>query len=407
MQEHVAERKRSQSRAHHLLWVYTEDVKTTLDSATWLETTRELRALGWQVTLTSATAPGTQEVRGVEVLGIPKPNVYLLRQVLFHFQIVRLLWREWQNLDVVLFHQMSAPWILPFRLVRLLRREQRPLFIMDTRTVPMTVATTKDRIRAAFDNLMNRAANLWADGQTAITERMAELVHIPARHRLGTWPSGVNLQTFTAAHQRRWPSAGESVRFIYVGTLRQERNLLLMCQMLERANQAGMNFCLSIIGDGPERAELERFAATTAGRIQVLPPVPHEQVPALLAQAHVGILPFPDTMIFRVSSPIKLFEYMAAGLPIFATRIDCHTDVLGDASYVFWAGGGAAEEIYTALAACWASRTNLADMGAAAFVAAERWTWAASARKLAAALTQALPATKQAATPSLQDRVIT
>jgi glycosyltransferase involved in cell wall biosynthesis len=376
MQDHVAESKRPQRKENRLLWVYTEDVKTTLDSATWLETTRELRALGWQVTLLSATEAGIQEVRGVEVYGIPKPNVYLLRQVLFHVQVIRLLWRQWQNLDVVLFHQMSAPWILPFRFVRFLRGGIGPRLIMDTRTVPMTVATTKDRLRAAFDNLMNHAANLLADGQTAITQRMAELVKIPARHLLGIWPSGVNLQTFTAAHQRQWPGVATPIQLIYVGTLRQERNLMLMCQMLERANQAGMNFSLSIIGDGPERAELEHFAATAGGCIQVVPPVPHDRVPALLAQAHVGILPFPDTLIFRVSSPIKLFEYMAAGLPIFATRIDCHTDVLGDAPYVFWAGSGTAEEIYRALETCWANRANLADRGAAAFAAAERWTWA-------------------------------
>ena len=40
---------------------------------------------------------------------------------------------------------------------------------------------------------------------------------------------------------------------------------------------------------------------------------PHDQIPEVLARAHVGVLPFPDEEKFRVSSPIKLFEYMAAG----------------------------------------------------------------------------------------------
>ena len=39
---------------------------------------------------------------------------------------------------------------------------------------------------------------------------------------------------------------------------------------------------------------------------------------------------------FGVSSPIKLFEYLAAGLPILATRIDCHTNVVGNADCAVW-----------------------------------------------------------------------
>jgi len=40
--------------------------------------------------------------------------------------------------------------------------------------------------------------------------------------------------------------------------------------------------------------------------------------------ADCAILPFPDIDWWRVSSPIKLMEYLAIGVPVVATAIDAH-----------------------------------------------------------------------------------
>jgi glycosyltransferase involved in cell wall biosynthesis len=147
-----------------------------------------------------------------------------------------------------------------------------------------------------------------------------------------------------------------------------------------------MDFRLTLLGDGTARRELEEAAAGSAGKVCVLPPVPHTEVPHALATAHAGVLPFPDEEKFRVSSPIKLFEYMAAGLPILATRIACHTDVLGNSRFVFWAEPADAEGMLAALHLMWQRRDRLPAMGAEAALAARGWTWEESARKLKTAL---------------------
>ena len=102
------------------------------------------------------------------------------------------------------------------------------------------------------------------------------------------------------------------------------------------------------------------------------------------------MLPFPDEEKFRVSSPIKLFEYMAAGLPILATRIVCHTDVIGNGAYVFWAEQTDAAGLLAALRLVWLSREVLSTMGAQAAVAAQAWTWHTSAQKLKLAIEHGL-----------------
>jgi glycosyltransferase involved in cell wall biosynthesis len=375
--------------APRLMWICPDSLINVLCATQWVDTTRELRELGWDVTMVAAGPAGYHSIRGVEVLCIPKPQIYLLRQVVFHIGLLRLLASRWTAIDVILFHQMSAPWVLCLRLVRRLTARQRPLFVMDTRDVNRASISMRDRVRQRFLELTHWMANRFADGQTAITQRMAELVYIPSQQLWGTWPSGVNPDRFALAHQaRQWPSDGESIHLIYIGDLSYDRNLISICQSIEQANAEGMAFTLSIVGEGTDRLPLERFARKTAGRIRILPPVPHEQISSVLAQAHIGVtgLPLAHDRIFQASSPLKLLEYMAAGLPILAPRNVCYTDVVGSGEFVFWAEEPSVQGLVVALHRVWQQRTSLSEMGARAAIGAQAWTWREAAKKLKAAL---------------------
>jgi glycosyltransferase involved in cell wall biosynthesis len=159
-----------------------------------------------------------------------------------------------------------------------------------------------------------------------------------------------------------------------------------LCKAIEDANKEGMKFELSLTGWGTEKEDLEKFASQTEGRIWVNPVIPSEKVPELLAKVHVGALPFPDEEKYRVCSPVKLFEYMASGLPVLATKIVCFTDVIQDDAYTFWAENATPESLLSALRTIWDSRSNLKMMGDAAARAAHSCTWKNSAEKLDAAL---------------------
>ncbi|MGY4858076.1 glycosyltransferase family protein [Cryobacterium sp. AP23] len=50
--------------------------------------------------------------------------------------------------------------------------------------------------------------------------------------------------------------------------------------------------------------------------VELLGSVPYADVPALLARARVGLLPLSDSPSNRGRSPMKLFEYLAAGLQV-------------------------------------------------------------------------------------------
>jgi glycosyltransferase involved in cell wall biosynthesis len=374
----------------HVVWVYTASLTQVMDAATWLNTVSNLRNLGWQVTLLAVGPAGYQQIRGTEVLCFPRREVYFIRQLEYHLRVLFFLVNQFSFIDVILFHDPSAPWILPLRFLRWLKRKKRPLFVMDSRSLPMPQldkGTWKDRVRKNVYHFSDLLGNSFADGRLAITHRMANAARIPPEKLWGVWPSGVDVEHFNQARGTwPYPPTDEFIRLIYHGSMHYERNLMTLCRAVTRANAKGLPIRLSLVGDGTEREDLETYAAQTNGIIRVIPPISYEEIPDLLAQAHMGVLPFPDEEKFRVSSPIKLFEYMATGMPILATRIVCHTDVIGDRNFAIWAEDASEEGLFIALKNAWQSRGLLKEMGQRAANASQAWTWEASALKIKDAL---------------------
>lgn len=371
-----------------LFWVQVADLEKILDSETYLVPSQMLREMDWKVILTQSSSASKEISMNNGLLIVPRSTTYLLGQVSMHIQIMRWLFSH-DEVDIVMFHDISSAWFLPIPLLYRLAGRRRPLFVKDSRTFHMGSGTQgiKDRLRSLYYRYSHRLADLWVDGHLAITPRIAEALGVSSERLLGVWPSGVDPSKFKAAHETRcWPGEDEPVRLVYIGSIHSERNLSTLCRAVIAATNQGMKFALTIVGRGAQQAELEELASTTNGIVVIRPAVPHDEVWKVLADAHIGVLPFPDELKFRVSSPIKLFEYMAAGMPILATRIVCHTDVVGEGEFVFWADGSDQEALVDALKQIWVTRWSLPELGIQAVEAVDQWTWEASSIKLATAL---------------------
>lgn len=150
---------------------------------------------------------------------------------------------------------------------------------------------------------------------------------------------------------------------------------------------------LVIMGYGPMRSTIEALAASSraSARIHVLPPVPPNELTTWVAGADVAAMPIePTTMNHRLCSPNKLYEAIAAGVPVVGPRFVEFERVVTDGAYGPL-GVLHADHRPTTIASAIHALTSLPDAELAAYrercrrAATSRWSWGREADALLAA----------------------
>lgn len=174
---------------------------------------------------------------------------------------------------------------------------------------------------------------------------------------------------------------------VFAGAFRRWHGAVQLVEAIRLLHARGSTgFRAVLIGDGPERAAVERAARGLRG-VRLIGAVPHEQMPAALAAADIGVAPFdvsrhPPLALAFYWSPLKLFEYMASGLPVVAPALPrLQTLVADNVEGVLYAPATAAA-LAGALEGL-ADPARRAAMGAAARARAVRdYSWDAHCRAL-------------------------
>jgi len=176
-------------------------------------------------------------------------------------------------------------------------------------------------------------------------------------------------------------------RFVvgFLGTFKQWHGADLLMEAFQRLHQGDPDMHLLLVGDGPLRESLQEkirqagleHEVTLAGKVT------HQEVPLYLATMDVAVAPYPDLSKFYFS-PLKLFEYMAAGRAIVASRLGQIAEVIVDGESGLLFKPGDVEDLVRCIRRLREdSRLRLA-LGKQASMTSRSYTWSKNASQVVA-----------------------
>lgn len=131
-------------------------------------------------------------------------------------------------------------------------------------------------------------------------------------------PNGVDFERFFAAKAMR----GEHPpTLIYTGSLDMRWGVDLPIQAMPMLRRQFPDIRLLIAGRGPAEQELRQLAQSLGVNncVHFKGFMPYADLPALLAQADIGIATSRADVFRQYASPLKIVEYMSAGLPVICS----------------------------------------------------------------------------------------
>jgi glycosyltransferase involved in cell wall biosynthesis len=230
-----------------------------------------------------------------------------------------------------------------------------------------------------------RRADLVACGSEMVAGWVRRL-GVPDK-RIVITPTGVDLDLFT---ERPDPGPirrqlGLEGRFV-IGWVGSFRRFHALEQAVDAAAQI-KDAALLMVGDGPERHEVERLAGSLGVAAVFTGTVPFAELHEYRAAMDVALVLAERNDAFHYS-PLKLAEYLAAGLPVVAPRVAQCTERLHDGVDALLVPPGDAHALGEALRYLHDDPTARAALGVRARAAAEeRWSWDDQVRRILAAFT--------------------
>ncbi len=214
---------------------------------------------------------------------------------------------------------------------------------------------------------------------TGVLKAMIAAAGVPEQ-QIEVVPNGIDPARFERLPQR--PAAVDKVVLGFVGFVREWHGLDTVIAAM--AADPATSLDLVVVGDGPAVPALRQQAAElgVADRVHIAGLVAHDAIPELVAGFDIALQP----RVVAYASPLKLFEYMAAGKAIVAPDQPNIREVLVDGVTALLFDPAAPDTMWTAIRRLAADPLLRGRLGAAASaeVARRAYTWRANAERVVA-----------------------
>jgi len=248
----------------------------------------------------------TSKIRGLQSISLGRSIRRMLPKILVEYEVDAII-AEWTTVapSAKYLAKQSIPWLV------------------DDRSPPVDDGII-GRLQWLHYSYSWRKVSKRADGFSVITPELNR--YVQRRFKpvgpMVFWPSAVEPSRFSQSQQPE----SDSIRLVYCGSLEKSRGVLDLVEVVERVRDSGHQIELLMFGAGGAFQKLSELSADRPW-FELRGKEPPEAVPELLASCHIGLIPLPDLLRWRFSSPLKLFEYAATGLATVATDIPAHSSI--------------------------------------------------------------------------------
>ncbi len=157
-----------------------------------------------------------------------------------------------------------------------------------------------------------------ADGVASVSRPLQELRTQQGAKRTIVIPNAVEFEKFNRAYQNRKP---HPPTLIYCGSVDARWGIDLAIRALPTLRQHIPDVRVMVVGGGPAEDELQAIAKEIGVSESVVftGAVPYEQLPDMMTEVDIGLATSRQDEFRKYASPMKITEYMAAGLPVIAS----------------------------------------------------------------------------------------
>jgi glycosyltransferase involved in cell wall biosynthesis len=323
-------------------WVEPDRFERKPNKSPWLEMAKVLNQNGFSVTiLTGRGGEGhSAESSNVKIKYLWALDFIGIFRISLIFSILFWLLKTARKDDIIIL-KPDCLFIAP--VLRIMGKKNLHL---DIRTVPVNISTVKSRLdRWLFWKMQVGKLHKYVKGLSFITLSLKDAIEDEFGVKFENyviWQSGVNSDLFNPACDESKNGSNRDYNLLYHGSITRKRGIDTVIRSLALLKKQYQDYVkLIIIGTGSDVERLKRIADESGISKQVIFKglMPYDKMPGEVAKADIGIYPLPNYPEWNVSSPIKIFEYMASAKPMILTPIQAFTDVLDGQDFVVWTKG--------------------------------------------------------------------
>jgi len=196
--------------------------------------------------------------------------------------------------------------------------------------------------------------------------------------------NGVDIKRFQPVVQpARHQQVNGKFTLGFVGSLKVWHGTDILLKAFQLLIKRCPAYHLLIVGDGPQRSWIEDYVrdAHIGEKVTITGWVAYDKLPSLIQKMDITVAPYPSLDKFYFS-PLKLFEYMAAGKPVVASRIGSIQEAIQDKVTGLLVRPGDSEDLVEKIEQLRSDVDLRKAMGRAASQEAEHHTWEQNARSV-------------------------